>query len=138
MRFRIDGNSTCRDVQRTLVRRVCHWHIDTRHIDDRRTAESRRQAMRPNAIAFVDLAILGDDCARDERRTGGDAGCKTAGNSEADDRRDLFAYRMFEFGGEANRVARTPDDGSMRPGCDARLGGEARYRKDGAAFYMPN
>lgn len=138
MRFRIDRDGACCDMQGPLIRRIRYRHIDTRHIDDRCATESGRQTMRPSVIAFVDLAVFGNDRARDKRRSGGDTRRETAGDAEADDCRHFIAKRMVELVGEANRVAGAPDDGGVRSHRDARLGDEARHRENSAAFYMPN
>jgi len=137
MGFRIGGERTRSEIQGAPFGRAGHRKIDTGYVRDCRAAEGTGKPLRPNRIAIIACAVLGDDRTGDELRPRGETRRQTAGNAKTDDGGSLVREGGFKSPRETRDIAATRQCEYSRPGGNPRFRLEARNGDDWRAVYIP-
>ena len=137
MGFRIGGEGTRFEMQGASFGRAGHRKIDTGYVGNRRAAERAGKPLRPNRIAIIACAVLGDDRTGDELCPRNEPLRQAARDAKTDDGGSL----VREGGVKPPREPR--DIAAARQGAYSRPGGNPRFRlkasdgDDWRAVYIP-
>ena len=137
MGFRIGGMRAGIDMQGALFRRAGHGSIDPGDVGDRRAAKRAGKPLRPNRIAIIARAVLGDDRAGDKLRPRSKSRRQAARDAKTDDRRCLVRDGRFQGTRETRGVAGARDGKDSRTGGNPRFRLKARNGDDRRAVYIP-
>jgi hypothetical protein len=137
MGFRIGGEGTRFEMQGAPFGKAGHRKIDTGYVGDRRAAEGAGKPLRPNRIAIIAGAVLGDNRTGDKLCPRGETRRQAARDAKTDDRGSLARDGGFKSPRETQDVA------AARHGEDPRTGGNPPFRlksrngDDRRAVYIP-
>ena len=137
MRFHVGGMGAGFAMQGALFRGARHGSVDSNDVGDHRTAERAGKPARPNRIAAITRAGLGDDRAGDKLGPRSKSRRQAAREAKTDDRRCFVGDGRFQGKRKTRGVA------GAREGKDPRTGGNPRFRlksrngDDRRADYIP-
>jgi hypothetical protein len=137
MGFRISGERTRIEMQREPFGRSAHWKIGTGYVGDRRAAEGAGKPLRPNRIAVIACAVLGDNRTGDKLCPRGETRRQTARNAKTDDGGSLVREGGFKSPRETRNIAATRQGEYSRPGGNPRFRLKAGNGDDRRAVYIP-
>jgi len=137
MGFRISDERTRIEMQGEPFGGCAHWKIDTGYVGDRRAAEGAGKPLRPNRIAVIACAVLGDNRTGDKHCSRGETRRQTARNAKTDDRGSLVREGGFKSPRETRDIAATRQGEYSRAGGNPRFRPKASDGDDWRAVYIP-
>jgi hypothetical protein len=130
MGFRISGERTRIEMQGEPFGGSAHWKIDTGDVGDRGAAEGAGKPLRPNRIAEIACAVLGDNRTGDKPCPRGETRRQATGNAKTDDSGSLVREGGFKSPRETRDITATRQGEYSRPGGNPRFRLEARNGDD--------
>jgi len=137
MGFRIGGEGPRFEMQGAPFGRCAHWKIDTCYVGDFRAAEGAGKPLRPNRIAVITCAVLGDNRTGDKPCSRGETRRQTARNAKTDDGGSLVREGGCKSSRKARDIAATRQGENSRPRGNPRFRLEASNGDDWRAVYIP-
>jgi hypothetical protein len=137
MRFHVGGMGAGFAMQGALFRRARHRSVDSDDVGDHRAAERAGKPLRPNRIAAIARAGLGDDRAGDKLGPRSKSRRQAAREAKTDDRRCLVGNGRLQGKRETRGVAGAREGKDSRPGGNSCFRLEASNGDDWRAVYIP-
>jgi hypothetical protein len=137
MGFRIGGERTRFEMEGAPFLKAGYRKIDTGYVGDHRTAKRAGKPFRPNRIAVIACAVLGDNRTGDKRGSRGETRRQTARNAKTDDGGSLVREGGLKSPRETQDIAATRQGAYSRPGGHPRFRLEASNGDDQPAVYIP-
>ncbi len=135
--FRIGGERARFEMQGEPFGRSAHWKIDAGYVGNRRAAERAGKPFRPNRIAIIACAVLGDNRTCDKLCPRGEPRRQTARHAKTNDGGSLVRKDGFKSPRKPRDLAAARQGTYSRPGGNPRFRLKAGNGDDWRAVYIP-